>query len=173
MNFFPIPDLGSVPFFMKFSYNIFRINVMLYVYFSYPFFYIGLGSEIRDEQILGSGSGIKHPGSATLPTEITIWNKLFEKKNNQMCQTVHRIHKIFGVEINVAVRGRGLIPLARLAAADSGAVPGYTGGQPAGHGPHPTSLKHQWGQKRPHTWIYRQGGLISEKKKNLHTKEVQ
>jgi hypothetical protein len=31
-----------------------------------PLFYIGLGSGIRDEQILGSGSGIKHPGSATL-----------------------------------------------------------------------------------------------------------
>jgi hypothetical protein len=48
--------------------------------FATPFFYIGLGSGIRDprsgirnpgsgirdEQILGSGSGIKHPGSATL-----------------------------------------------------------------------------------------------------------
>jgi hypothetical protein len=32
--------------------------------FDAPIFYIGLGSEIRDEQILGSG--IKHPGSATL-----------------------------------------------------------------------------------------------------------
>jgi hypothetical protein len=34
------------------------------------FLYIGLGSEIRDEQILKSGSGIKHPGSATLIPDI-------------------------------------------------------------------------------------------------------
>jgi hypothetical protein len=37
--------------------------------FATPFFHIGLGSEIRDEQILGSGSGIKHPGSATLTND--------------------------------------------------------------------------------------------------------
>jgi hypothetical protein len=38
-----------------------------------PLFYIGLrirdprsGIRIRDEKIIGSGSGLKHPGSATL-----------------------------------------------------------------------------------------------------------
>jgi hypothetical protein len=50
--------------------------------FATPFFYIGLGSEIRDpgsgmNKYSDPGSGIKHPGSATL-----IRSRLGPVKNN-------------------------------------------------------------------------------------------
>jgi hypothetical protein len=84
MDFFRIPDPGSGPFFdeiflqyntgllLKLTHK--TINSMKKLcLLLLPFFYIGLGSGIRDP---GSGmnkyldpdprSGIKHPGSATL-----------------------------------------------------------------------------------------------------------
>jgi hypothetical protein len=43
-----------------------------------PFFY--LGRRIRDEEVLGSGSGVKHPGSATLPMWGSKKNIFFKRK---------------------------------------------------------------------------------------------
>jgi hypothetical protein len=96
MNFFRIPDLGSRirPLFRWNFLTISSESILCYLYNTglllklthktinsikklclllLPLFYIGLGSEIRDPgwtntriRIRDLGSGIKHPGSATL-----------------------------------------------------------------------------------------------------------
>jgi hypothetical protein len=103
---------------MKFSYNIFRIHVIFitlptnllikpltawksYVNFCYPFFYIGLGSGIRDpgsgmNKYSDPGSGIKHPGSATLLdtvplTTVFIWSVIAKS------QTIYRTRFLLSI----------------------------------------------------------------------------